>query len=442
MGLRRQLLIPPLVLLLLALGLIAFSGQRVLDIRAENELLRDYNLAVADAEAAQAALGRLETLVDAMLQPVSKDLDELHFRYLDVYRDFSQHLDRQRFREHVAAETRGALDRLAASLAYSEQLDPEAVSLAIAEGGPVLDSARRALWARKRDAYEHYYANVQAYTGQLSMLFIAFLLVCLLAGVPLMVWAVRTLEGRIRRLARDADTLAGGEGKAGDDPLDRLDKALHGVAQRLRESGGGGLLVSAVDDERRRIALDMHDEVLSGITGLIRETHALRDTDPELARQLRDDLEHLSEDIRRVIDDLHPPVLETLGWEAALQAYLARIAELPGTPEVLLDIEPHCADGLDDARRATVYRILREVVNNVLRHARATRLEIDCHRGADGMTLVVNDNGDGRLPLLEGRGISGIRYRAASIGAEVEWAPSRFSSGLRFTLSLPLTDHD
>ena len=121
--------------------------------------------------------------------------------------------------------------------------------------------------------------------------------------------------------------------------------------------------------------------------------------------------------------------------------YLARIAQLPGTPEVLLNIEPHCADGLDDARRATVYRILREAVNNVLRHARASRLEIDCHRGANGMTLVVDDNGDGQLPLAEGRGINGIRYRAAEMGGRASWSASRFSSGVRFSLTLPATSH-
>jgi signal transduction histidine kinase len=437
MGLRRQLLIPPLLLLLLALGLIAFSGQRVLDIRAENELMREFNLAVADAEAAQAALGRLDVLVDAMSQPVAKDLDELHFRYLDVYRDFALRLQNPNLQESLTDEARAALRQLTESLDYSDHLDVQAVSLAIAEGGPVLDAARRALWVHKRDVYDHYYASVQAYTGQLSMLYVAFLAVCLLVGVPLVVWAARTVDGRIRRLAQRVDRLVGGEGSVRGDPLDGLDQALQDVERRLAESGGGGQLLSSVDDERRRIALDMHDEVLSGITGLIRETDALRAQAPEAAQQLRTGLETLSGDIRRVIDDLHPPVLDTLGWEAALQAYLARIAELPGTPEVLLNVESRCADGLDDARRATVYRILREVVNNVLRHARASRLEIDCHRDDGGVVLVVDDNGDGRLPLQEGRGISGIRYRAAALGGEVQWLPSRFSSGLRFTLSLP-----
>jgi len=437
MGLRRQLLIPPLLLLLLALGLIAFSGQRVLDIRAENELMREFNLAVADAEAAQAALNRLDVVLDAMIQPVAKDLNELHFRYLDVYRDFAQRLENPSLQKNLTDEARVDLHRLVEALAYHEQLDPYAVSLAIAEGAPALEGTRRALWAHKRDVYEHYYASVQAYTGQLSVLYVAFLGVCLLVGVPLVVWAARVVEGRVRRLAQRADLLVGGAGVTKGDPLDGLDKALHSVERRLAESGGGGQLLSSVDDERRRIALDMHDEVLSGITGLIRETDALRGQAPEAAQQLRSGLETLSGDIRRVIDDLHPPVLDTLGWEAALQAYLARIAELPGTPEVLLNVESRCAEGLDDARRATVYRILREVVNNVLRHARASRLEIDCHRDERGVVLVVDDNGDGRLPLQEGRGISGIRYRAASLGGEAQWLPSRFSSGLRFTLSLP-----
>lgn len=439
MKLRRQLLIPPLVLLLLALGLIAFSGQRVLHIRGENEMLREFNLAVGDAEASQAALQTLAELVGELRNSPAADLDDLHFRYLDVYRAFSQRLQSQRLQSRLSDEASAALQQLVADIRYTEQLDPEVVAPAIARGQPVLDAARRGLWARKRDAYQQYYTSVQDYTGQLSVLFVAFLVVCLLLGVPLMVWAVRSLEGRLSQLAARAGGLAGGGGSG--DPLLSLETSLGGIEHRLQQAGGGGQLLHAVDEERRRIALDMHDEVLSGITGLIRESDALRELAPETAQRLRHGLEHLSTDIRRVIDDLHPPVLETLGWEAALQAYLARIAQLPGTPEVLLNIEPHCADGLDDARRATVYRILREAVNNVLRHARATRLEIDCHRGAEGMTLVVDDNGDGQLPLSEGRGINGIRYRAAEMGGKASWSASRFSSGVRFALTLPAVQH-
>jgi len=438
MGLRRQLVIPPLLLLLLVLGLIAFSGQRVLHIRDENESLREYSLAVADAEAAQAALQRLDELVSAMLAPGMRDLDELHFQYLDLYREFSQRLRTARLQARLTADARQALDGLVADLRYSERLDPVRIQQVTSTGLPVMDAARRGLWARKRDVYEHYYESVQSYTGQLSKLFMAFLAVCLLLCTPLLVWSVRALESRMRALAVRTEALAGG-GTASADPLDRLRDALRGVERRLQHSRGGGQLLRAVDEERRRIALDMHDEVLSGITGLIREADTLRERDPESARRLRTGLEHLSGDIRRVIDDLHPPVLETLGWEAALQAFLARLADLPGTPEVLLNIEPHCADGLDDARRATVYRILREVVNNVLRHARASRLEINCHADGDGMRLVVDDNGDGAIPLQEGRGMSGIRYRAAALGGEAQWAPSRFSSGVRFSLLLPGT---
>lgn len=441
MTLRQKLLFPPLLLLLLALALIAFSGQRILHISTENEQLRAFNLAVADAEAAQAALARLEGLVDELLAPDGKDLDELHFRYLDVYRDFAQRLGAAELQSRLGNESRRSLDELARQLAYKERLDAPAVALAIDAGMPVLDSARRALWVRKRDMYEHYYDSVQTSTAQLSRLYIAFGLVGLVLGVPLVLWAARSLELRVRDLRRQAEALIGNIGDAQVDHLVGLEQALGRAGNQLEHAGSGGQLVSAVDEERRRIALDMHDEVLSGITGLVRQADGLRGVAPDAARQLRTDLEHLSGDIRRVIDDLHPPVLETLGWEAALRAHLSRIEELPGTPEVLLNIEPRCVDSLDDTRRASVYRILREVVNNVLRHARATRLEIDCHAAENGLELVVDDNGDGAVPLDEGRGMSGIRYRAASLGGQASWLPSRFSTGVRFVLSLPGIQH-
>jgi hypothetical protein len=201
MGLRRLLLLPPLLLLLLVLGLIAFSGQRVLHIRAENQLLREYSLAVADAEAAQAALQRLDELVTAMLHPGTRDLDELHFQYLDVYREFTQRLQSPRLQSRLTEDARATLQHLPAALAYSDQLDPGVMSLAIARGRPLLDAARRGLWAHKRDAYEHYYESVQRNTGQLSRVFVAALAICLLLGVPLVVWASRRVERQMRGLA-------------------------------------------------------------------------------------------------------------------------------------------------------------------------------------------------------------------------------------------------
>lgn len=439
---RRHLLIPPLVLLLLVLGLIAFSGQRVLQIRAENEALHTFNLAVGDAEAALAALQRLDDITDSMM--VSRDereVDELHFQYLDVYRTFEQRLQQPRLQARLSRDSRLALAQVLAEVAYREDLDAFQVDAAIHAGMPVLDAARRGLWVSKRDVYEQYNTRIQDYTGQLSRMFIAFLVVCVLVVVPLVLWFVRAVEGRLTRLAVRADELAGGEGCCSGDRLDVLEASLEGIGRRLEYAGGGKQLLNAVDEERRRIAQDMHDEVLSGITGLIREADGLRGEAPEAAERLRNGLEHLSRDIRRVIDDLHPPVLETLGWEAALRAYVERVADLPGAPEMTLSIDPNATSGLDDGRRATVYRIAREVVNNVLRHARASRLEIDCHRSPKGLVLVLDDNGEGNLPLREGRGIKGIRYRAAAMGGEAQWVASRFSSGLRFILTLPVADH-
>lgn len=436
---RRHLLIPPLVLLVLVLGLIAFSGQRVLQIRAETEALHTFNLAVADAESAQASLQALEDLVDQMMVASEQDMDALHFRYLDLFRTFEARIGQDRLQAVLSDDTKAAMRQLLQDISYSEQMVMIHVDNAIRTGLPILDTARRGLWARKRDVYEQHNDHVQGYASQLSQLYIGFLVLALLVGMPLVLWFVRNVEERLTRLARQADLLAGGEGRCSGNRLEALEVALQGIERRLEHTGGGGQLLGAVDEERRRIALDMHDEVLSGITGLIRETDVMREEAPEMAKRMRCGLEHLSRDIRRVIDDLHPPVLETLGWEAALRAYLDRLSDLPGTPEVTLGIEANCASCLDEGRRATTYRILREVVNNVLRHARATRLEINCHRSPEGLTMIVDDNGAGTLPLHEGRGIKGIRYRAAAMGGEAQWSASRFSSGLRFTLTLPVS---
>jgi signal transduction histidine kinase len=96
--------------------------------------------------------------------------------------------------------------------------------------------------------------------------------------------------------------------------------------------------------------------------------------------------------------------------------------------------------------QVTVYRIVVEAINNVLHHAYASKLEVGMT--LRGRTLIVNleDNGRGfdhvpQLPTTSGgRGLHNIQERARAIGAQVSWRNSRFSSGTRFELVLPLKE--
>jgi signal transduction histidine kinase len=94
---------------------------------------------------------------------------------------------------------------------------------------------------------------------------------------------------------------------------------------------------------------------------------------------------------------------------------------------------------LDRLKQLALYRIAIEAIQNVIKHAAASRYEVNLEMCEETLVLSVEDNGKGISDINNrdsGRGLNNIRERAKAITAEVGWKPSRFSSGTRFELTL------
>jgi signal transduction histidine kinase len=146
------------------------------------------------------------------------------------------------------------------------------------------------------------------------------------------------------------------------------------------------------------------------------------------------------------MDNLHPQTLDILGLGAALQSHLERHLAKDNLPQYHLYISPEAETaGLPRLVRLTLYRIAIEAVHNVIKHARASRYEVNLGRRGNELVLAVEDNGIGFVAATVaahgGRGLNNIRERARAIGARATWGASRFSSGTRFELALPLANH-
>jgi signal transduction histidine kinase len=151
--------------------------------------------------------------------------------------------------------------------------------------------------------------------------------------------------------------------------------------------------------------------------------------------------------LRVVMDDLHPQTLDILGLPAALESFLEKTCESSGSPAYyFLANEDVAALELPRLTQVTIYRIVVEAVNNALRHARANQLELSMALRSGTLVVAVEDNGRGfdpapQLPTASGgRGLHNIQERARAIGAQARWRSSRFSSGTRFELVLPLKE--
>ncbi|MFN8504825.1 sensor histidine kinase [Kouleothrix sp.] len=181
-------------------------------------------------------------------------------------------------------------------------------------------------------------------------------------------------------------------------------------------------LVTAREEERRRIRRDLHDGLGPALAGLRMQLSALRHSlrdDPAAAEalidSLRDDVRAATADIRRLVYDLRPPLLDEHGL-------LGAIRHLAGTLDgatLTLDA-PAALPPLPAAVEVAVYRIAAEAVQNVAKHAGASACAIQLRLGETALTLQVRDNGAG-LPAeyAAGVGLVSMRERAAELGGQL-----------------------
>ena len=190
-----------------------------------------------------------------------------------------------------------------------------------------------------------------------------------------------------------------------------------------------GRLVFAQEDERRRIAREMHDQFGEQLTALALRIRMLKDAcgDQHPHRALVDAIgeiaERLDHDVDQLVWQLRPTALDDLGLRAALANYVQDWSARVGIPATL-----HSSGLLDDRLPGDVetalYRIAQEALTNVAKHANAGNVEIILERRGSNVLLVVEDDGKGFQPGSErsahGFGLLGMRERAALVGATLE----------------------
>jgi signal transduction histidine kinase len=205
-------------------------------------------------------------------------------------------------------------------------------------------------------------------------------------------------------------------------------------------------LIRAQEEERKRIAGEIHDRVGQRFFelhhGLDRLRGAFADEKPEAAallERLRADARAFGDEIRELMNELRPTVLDDFGASAAVQDFGAALLE-QGDLRVRVDVDP-TANAARPEVNVALFRILQEAVLNVRKHALARELAIELRRdtAADRLVLVVRDDGRGFDPALYARGHFGLltmRERAEACGGrlEIQSGPGR---GTTLRVELP-----
>jgi signal transduction histidine kinase len=207
-------------------------------------------------------------------------------------------------------------------------------------------------------------------------------------------------------------------------------------------------MVAAHEQERRRIARDLHDVIGQALTAVklnlesLRRDTAGRPSDGDLRRSIAI-VDQAMRDTRDIAVDLRPAILDDLGLVAAIRWYLARQGRLVGyRTSFVADAIPVRLNG--DAESAC-FRVLQEALTNVARHAHASRVRVELRRRSTEIVLVVEDNGAGFDVLRLGRrrgsgptlGLTGMSERMSTVGGSIELTSSP-GLGTRIVARLPL----
>jgi PAS domain S-box-containing protein len=203
--------------------------------------------------------------------------------------------------------------------------------------------------------------------------------------------------------------------------------------------------IEAAEQERGRWARELHDETLQSLAVLrMRLASALReespddlhDTGQEAVQQIDDEIVKL----RRLITELRPASLDTIGLEAALYALAQQHQEVG---DITIDCDFELSREPDERPAAlletAVYRLVQEALNNVSKHSMADQAELVVRESAGHIEIEISDDGVGFEPNLvrEGFGLVGMRERASLLGGTLRIDSTR-GSGTKVSAEIPL----
>jgi PAS domain S-box-containing protein len=230
-----------------------------------------------------------------------------------------------------------------------------------------------------------------------------------------------------------------------------LSDALAEIArtnERLRRLSAH--LQSVREDERSRIAREIHDEFGSKLVALKLDVGWLKmrlDGQPELVAKtgaMAGLIDSAVTEVGRIITDLRPSILDHQGLWAAMEWHAQEFLQATGLRGRLAMGVAADAPPPTGALATGAYRIFQEILNNVARHANATAIEMKISADAEALTIKVRDNGRGvtlaQLRHTQSHGVLGMSERARSFGGKVEIGPAHYG-GTRVRVWLPLTNH-
>lgn len=456
LALKHQIILAPAAVLCLMTLLLGFLQYTYWGMSVKRQQAQDLKTAFIALAEADMAVQRMHGIVGFLSQakvPDSRVLGQM----TDLHRHLEQAIERLRESDLLGEESMSLLQKGVTDLDPEQGMLLEQFDETLKVLHPHLTDLLGQLNQRRDDLIDLHREDIDALIAETTFVAIIVLGVAILVGILLSLTFARHILRRIQVLSDSAARITSGDFSpppAPDrvrDELDELAVSINQMTDQLIRVVAAEKLLEGAEEERRRIAMDIHDQTLAELSAVSRKLeHLQRDNVcREEAAAIEQDLKKSMTNLRVVMDNLHPQTLDILGLPAAIESLLDKTCNAPGLPEYhFLADDTINQLNLSRLTRVTLYRILAEAINNVLRHAHASQFEVGMSLRSNSLVVSVEDNGRGfdwapQLPnATGGRGLHNIQERARAIGATVSWRSSRFSSGTRFELILPVVTRD
>jgi signal transduction histidine kinase len=452
LALKHQIVLAPAAVLCIMTLLLGFLQYTYWNISVQKERTQRVKTAFITLVDADFAAQRMHALARLMLWAPEFESGQVE-KLTELYRYLDNAVETLRIIKLVEASEIDDLAQVVDDLDPRHGLRPEVFDETLERLRPRLSAMLTELNIQRQEVSSTNREDMDELVTQTTFVGIIVLASAILVGVFLSLTFARRILQRIKLLSESAERITRGEflpppaPKVIRDELDGLALSINRMTDQLIRVVAAEKLLEGAEEERRRIAMDIHDQTLSDLASVRRGLEQLQaDTVCGTAvGAIEADLQRAIANLRTVMNDLHPQTLDILGLPAAIEGHLERLAEVGSLPEFHFLVGTRVA-GLRLSRlvKVTLYRIAVEAIRNVQEHADASMLEVGFETCGNKLVLAVEDNGRGfdfqpRIPGVEGgRGLHNIRERARAIGAKVAWGPSRFSTGTRFELQLPL----
>jgi two-component system sensor histidine kinase UhpB len=270
--------------------------------------------------------------------------------------------------------------------------------------------------------------------GGLALLLVVNLLLMRRAWQPL---------GRLTRLMHSVDPLEPGKRipvYGGGSEVVELTESFNRMLDRIESErlDYGRRTLAAQEDERRRVARELHDEIGQALTALMLQLGSTtRRAPPDIREGLADATETARatvESLHRILRELRPEALDDLGLPSALATLADRVTERTGL-SVSVRLDEHLPL-LAPEEELVVYRVAQESLNNVIKHSGASSASLSLTVRDNGVCLAVRDDGRGLNGSSIGNGMRGMRERALLVGARLQ-IDQAIPNGVEVRLVIP-----